>query len=351
MSEGTLREYYNIATAKYNNLKQKYLLNEESEEYQRMLAGIRVYFSLMKQRTILTTLIGFAITSMLLIFSFLTLYYFLEENPVRPYISKILYLIPILYLYIVGAILFFNYIGYDFRLKNGIKRFLQNKIMVLILVVYLGFLTIFVFFNKPAIDEFLAIFSTIVIMVFLFFYMFGYSRLNPESLIKYALEKLEKSSREIEGKRYSKYSLYIQYYYAVLTYYKLVAKKFRNNFKDDILIRTKINLVPLLCSQGLISESEKREKLNSILRNLGKINPFLYPNKLTNEMCNIEKDMLNNNCNIEIKNQILEILREKTVKEKLKEYLFYFITAMSILSIIINTFFREIILNLLSGAS
>ena len=244
--------------------------------------------------------------------------------------------------------LFLIYWSYDFKVIKGIKILFRNPISLIFLAFIIIFIPIILFQSQSSISEIITSILTISIILFIYILIFSISFLKPKSLLIYASEKLTKTSSEkIKSRRFGKSEYYIQYYYSVLTYYKMITRRYRLTYQDDVLIRTKSQLIPLLCSQGLISNSQAKKELIKNLNSLSEIDPFNNPDEFTDKMTILENNILKDVCEDDAKSRIYNILRDKTGKEKIKEYLFYIITILSILSAIINTFFRDVILSII----
>ena len=125
----TKKELPNVVINKIKN----FLIPSDSDEYRRMLAGIRVYFSFMSQRNFINS----TFSIFLIVFSisiFLGVSYLIkgEEIPFFPLISFGLFY-P---LFGMGLSLLTSYIENDFSIKKGIFIFVKNRMIVFIIMVY-----------------------------------------------------------------------------------------------------------------------------------------------------------------------------------------------------------------------
>lgn len=332
--------------ASYKKIK-SFFLPENSKEYQRMLAGIRVYFSMMKQRSFMNFLIA------LILMFFFMLFIVVWSNIQKGTESVISIIYDSIYFasfFIILMLLIFLFSilwQHDFKILTGVKILFKNPISFLIIVFFIILAPITFFQSQSSLLENITSILTISIILFTYLLLFSILFLKSQSLLSYASEKLKRTSENIKSKRFGRSEYYVQYYYSVLTYYRQVTRKYRLTYQDDVLIRTKSQLIPLLCSQGLISNTQAKKELIKNLNVLSEIDPFNNPDEFTDKMTTIENNILKDVCEDDTKSRIYNILRDKTGKEKIREYLFYIITILSVLSAIINTFFRDIILTLL----
>jgi hypothetical protein len=340
MCWGKLKKYYQKIKA--------FFLPEYSKEYQRMLAGIKVYFSMMKQRYFMNA------TILLILMFFFLLTVIVGSNILRgiePTLSTIYNGVYFVSFFIVLMLLMFLFSilwQHDFKVIKGIKILIKNPMAFLITISFVGIGIISFFSSHSSLLYKITSILTMLIILFSYLLLFSVLFLKPQSLLNYASEKLEKTDKKIKSKRFDKGGYYVQYYYSILTYYKQITRKYRITYQDDVLVRTKSQLLPLLCSQGLISKPQSKKLLIKDLKELSEIDPFNYPYKFTDKMTVLENNLLKDVID-DTKNKVYNILRDKTGKEKIREYLFYIITILSVVSAIINTFFREVILSIIRG--
>jgi len=326
--------------------KQKDSLIEYSPEYQRMLAGIRVYFSLMKQRSTMNFL--FVIILMMLFLVSFTIWQAWETiKKTNVLFNSVLYnsILPMfsaLIIIIILIVLFSISFQFDFKVRKGIRIFFKSPLALFLMLPYFFLIIIIAIQGNSSYADIVSTIVFSIIILFVFVLVLSLTNLKPKSLLNYAAEKLEKTLIETKHWRLDNSGYYVQYYYAILTYYRLVTKRYRSMYKDDILLKTHSQLIPLLCSKGLISKTEDKKILISNLNELSQIDPIENPNSFTDKMQYLKENILKDINEDEIK-KIYSILRDKTGKEKLKEYLFYLITALSIIGTILTTISDKIL--------
>lgn len=248
---------------KYSDKINNYFYTYNSKEYQRVLSGIRIFFSLMKQRSFMNTLF----LTILMFFFIFFLFIFKEiQKGTESLISIIFNSISTTSFFIVFLLLmflFFLYWQYDFKLYQGVKVFIRTPINFFI-IIFMLIITPMSFFQSQ--NSFLEIVSsvlTVLIMLFTLLLFVSFSFLKPQSLLKYASEKMLKTNEKTSGLRLIKSGYYTQYYYSIFTYYKSITDRFRLSYRDDIAIRTHSQNITLLCSYGVISNKEKKEIVTS----------------------------------------------------------------------------------------
>lgn len=333
MIKGRLKKYY-------IKIKECFYL-ADSKEYQRTVAGISIYFNLMKQRTFMNYLFVTLFMCIFLLFIIFWVNILEGAKSISTTIHDSISITSFFIIMMISLFFFSIWLQHDFKIKKGIKIFLLNPFSFYFTFVFILMIILSFFQNQSPLTEIITSIFTISILLIMILLALSFSFLKPESLLKYGIEKIKKTTATPKNKRFNKSNYYIQYYYAILTYYKMVTRSFRGTYKDDVLVRTKCQLIPLLCTQGLVINSVAKKKLINNLENLSKINPTEDPNKFTKEMEQIDKNLLSD-INKEEKKRIFDLLRDKTGKERIREYLYY----LFIISAIVNIFFREAILNL-----
>jgi hypothetical protein len=318
----------------------KYLQFEDSIEYQRMLAGIRVFFSLFKRRGFLDIFLVLILISP--IFVIVSIFANIEKNQsIFVSINNGLSLSFVFIIIMILILIFLTLIQFEFKIIKGIKIFFKHPISLLITSFTIILLPSTILQGYTSIGETIRAVSISLLFIFILALSVSISFLKPESLLSYATEKLLKTNEE-KKKWFLKSSYYIQYYYSIVTYYKIITINFKSNYKDDILIKTKSQLIPLLGSLGVTNKSQDKEKTIEILKSLSCIDAVENPSEFLSIMKNIEDDLLNQ-ISCEEKQKIIEIFKDKTRKEKTKEILLYIVSTISIIGTLVNIFSDKIV--------
>ena len=301
-------------------------LSSDSEEYQRMLAGARIYFSFMSQRSYVNFFIGvfFIIffASILFSMSYLTIG---TEPPFMP-------LIPVVVVYVLLMITLMLYSisrEHGFSIGKGIKIFFRSPLVLLeLIVIIICYTFILTFIPGTFILYNVLIFLGIIFGVLLFlFFMELITGLESPSLIKYAKEQVNKIITEEESNDKEKdkekiiLSRYQLYYFSIYRYYSMVKKEIRNLYRKDVLLLLKFDKFPILASQIIYNDNKKRKLLANILSALEKIKPIEYVKKFVEIMKKIDSDfgptLFGKEHDVDLKN----IFQKRSLYERTRGYL------------------------------
>lgn len=315
------------------NKKQNFFLSTKSDEYQRMLSGLRVYFILMSENGFFSLILfGLLFSSVLAII----LEVFKDYVNIEVQLPTVGIFIFVYFVMMGLFQLFILYKEYDFSIKKGLKVFVRNSLSLL----FIGFTVIILLLMTYDTDPNTSIVEKISISLFFIFFMFSFILLmqyngefKSSSLIKYAKEKLNKTIRLIEEDSEKKReSLFEQYYYSILAYYRRVTKLIKMKYKDDVIIKLGIKKIPILCSQVISNDKEQKIVLSEILGKLENYEPLKSPDEYSKTMDEIEEKYAgslnfgNGNYAIE------EIFKKRALIFQIKTI----IPILTIISIIIN---------------
>lgn len=320
----------NKSNSRINNIK-KFFILADSRKYQRMLAGVRIYFSLMTQRSFINFMIlllfmmGFAFT----VFSLAVFY---NRLPMSPFI----FMMPLIYVFIPMILFVFiiQYREFGFKLLKGYSISLRNPKFLVFTIPILIIVIISIFSAETIeIKVFMGGYFFIIQLIIILLQM---GSLETSSLILYAKEKLDDTINiKTEKETRSLTSKFELFYYSIYTYYRKLLREIKARYKDDVLLYFQLDKIPMLASQIHTKDVDKREKINNILTKLEQVTPFEKPDEYIKIMEDINKSYreslsLPNDAMI-----IQNLFREKSTLKKIK---FYLIALIPIISIIVNIY-------------
>ena len=283
-------------------------LSSDSEEYQRMLAGTRIYFSLMYPKRQYNIVLAMSI-----VFSIL---FSMQHN-----IAVLSQFMPlIICFYVVMTLLVIVTLLYEskhiFSIKKGIKILLRNRhnlyaltAMMLLYTLMFIYIPAIIIMMLGIIPAFLAVLLFIEIRV-----------VDSTSLIKYAKEQVNKiiSYNESKETTFSRYQLY---YFAIYHYYSMEKKEIKNFFRDDVLLSLKFDKFPILASQIIYNDNKKRKILVDILSDLEEIKPIMDAKKFLKIMNRIDaefgKSLFKGERDVDLKN----IFQKQSLYGRVRIYL------------------------------
>ena len=315
-------------------------LSSDSEEYQRMLAGARIYFSFMSQRSY----VNFFIVLFFIIFfvSILFSMSYLTTGTEPPFMP----LIPVVVFYVLLTITSTLYgisREHGFSIRKGIKIFFRSPlVLVELIVVIICYTVILTFIPGTFILYNVLIFLGLIFGVLLFLFFMELIRgLESPSLIKYAKEQVnkiiteEESNDEEKDKEKIILSRYQLYYFSIYRYYSMVKKEIRNLYRKDVLLLLKFDKFPILASQIIYNDTKKRKILVDILLDLEGVKPIGNTKKFLEIMDKIDtefgKSLFSEEKDIDLKN----IFQKRSLYERTRGYL---LPLIPIATIIINVF-------------
>jgi len=311
----------------------EFFLSYYSKKYQRLLAGFRIYISLMGQRSF----INFSILILLMLGIMFTIvglgsyYGRLQMN-----ISAVI--MPLAFAFVPSFILMLmiQYREWNLKPLKGYLIFLRNPLSILISLIYIVMMAILLYneFSIEYVGVSLGYF--VFIQLFTIYFQMG-MYLKTSSLISYSKEKLEDiiniSTRK--NTKVKKSNIQLLFYYSIYTYYKKLLKKIRATYKDDVILYFQLDKIPFLASQIHTEDKVKREKLSKILTDLEQVLPLKNPDEYIKIMEEIDSSY-RESLNIP-KDEIIirRLFREKTIFDNMKLYL---IPLIPIVSIAVNIF-------------
>ena len=147
--------------------------------------------------------------------------------------------------------------------------------------------------------------------------------LDSSSLIKYAKEQVNKiiSYEKCEDKEKIMLSRYQLYYFTIYRYYSMEKKEIRNLYRNDVLLLLKFDKFPILASQIIYNDNEKRKMLVDILSDLEEVKPVRDTKNFIEIMNKIDTDfgpsLLRGQKDIDLKN----IFQKQSLYERTRGYL------------------------------
>lgn len=316
-----------------------WFIGTKSREYQRMLVGIRVYYSLLGQRKSINSIIVLLFTSAIFFIFFGILAYNRQES----FFS--VFSFPLIFLIILLVLSFFTvYWENDFNIIKGFNIIRKNP-LVLLFQFFILFIVIYVIIGGMNNLQF-SIEFFLILIGYLFFTP-GFTillqiqnELQLSSIISYSIEKLNDTTfknKKLNTKEKSK--KFLQFYYSIYVYYKLLSRNISDKYRDDTLIFLQVDKIPILATQIITNDEKKKKKLMEILSKIEVNDVFDKPDEFIEAMEMTSKNFshsLNLSDNI-IDN--LNLFKEKTLIEKIKYYL---IPIIPIIAIAINVYLNII---------
>lgn len=317
--------------SKRNEKIGKFFISTNSKEYQRMLAGVRIYFSLMTQRSFINGIIGllFGVALVYTIFSLMVFYsptpmsFFFFTMPLAFFLIPMIIVLLVINLKEFGFRLFK---GYLITLKNSLFFSFSSIIFLIIIILII---------NSESIEMQIFLIGYFFTLQFAIVFAQTISVKNS-SLISYAKEKLSdiikmNISKETRGLT-SKYELF---YYSIHTYYRRFIKDLKSRYKDDVLLYFQFDKIPILASQIHTFDGDKRDYLNYILTKLEETTPLLNPDEFIEIMKDIDKNFRHSLCLPDNVMILRDLFRERPFLENIK---FFLIPLIPIVSIIVNIY-------------
>jgi hypothetical protein len=287
-----------------NNLK-KIPLTYNSKEYQRMICGTRLFLGLFAHRRninlMLFGVLGFAILNIAMWINFI--------KDIET-LSKVLFFISymILFLILLLMVVISTTINkiHKFKPLKGLITFYRERLSCLVLLFFLIGLLLDIIIDLPLnerINFILYIFPSFIVFSLLRLTMTFRFGLSAFSLIDYAKEQLNNIHINLEdGKKQDKdnINLFRAYYLTIYYAYNRIKKFALLNFGNDVSTILKVNRFPLLASQILFLDDNKKKKIDSFLTEFEKKELIYEPNKFVKLMNEIEveyKDAIPNYSN------------------------------------------------------
>ena len=311
-------------------------LSSDSEEYQRMLAGTRIYFSLMSQRNMNYLLAVCIIT-------FSTSILFLMQDIITNHASQFIGFILIASFTMIlmsVLVLLGNWREHGFSIGRGIKIFLRRRFVLFVLaVVILIYILLFIFVPGTFIlHNIFVLLGNIFVLLAVSLFMELVIALESTSLIKYAKEQVNKiisynGSKDKEKIMFSRYQLY---YFTIYCYYSMEKREIKNYYtRNDVLLLLKFDKFPILASQIIYNDNKKRKILVDILSDLEEIKPIIDAKKFLEIMDKIDnefgKSLFSEEKDIDLKN----IFQKQSLYKRTRGYL---LPLIPIATILINVF-------------
>lgn len=321
-----------IAVNKSKNDKiKKYFYLVDSKEYQRMLTGVRIYFSLMTQRSFINFII---LILFMMAFAFTILGLATFYNPTQMTLSTSMMPLVFFFIPMIILVLIIQYKEFGFKLLKGYLISLRNPpflvvSVLMLIIIILAFISVGTFEIKAFMVGYFFFIQLVMILMRM-------GSIKTSSLISYAKEKLDDAINIITEKENkvltSKFELF---YYSIYTYYRKLTREVKAKYKDDMLYYFRLDKTPMLASQIHTKDADKMEGLNNILTKLEEVTPMGKPDEFIKIMEDIDKSYRNS---LSLPNDamiIRSLFRDRTPLEKLKLYL---IPLIPIISITINIY-------------
>jgi len=301
-------------------------ISTETDEYQRMLSGTRIYLSFMSQRKFVNLIFYTFITFFVLtgVFSGISL---LSGEKIQ--ILFLIFMASFYPIFVIGLSLFTIYKENDFSFITGFLLYIKNKTTIFFMTMMIIFCI--AIFLIPGIiynlNYFLTSFMVIIILLSSALFSQLVGEIKSSSYIRYALNRLNKiisMSEDIKTEK-TRLSNYKQYYYAIYCYYKIERDRITNVYENDVISLTKFDKLPILASQIIYNDDKKRKDLKKILLELENIKPIKDCKKFKEIIENIQKEfapsLLNNEGELDTK----EIFKRKIFTDTVKKHLIYLI--------------------------
>jgi len=249
----------------------KTLGSRKSEEYQKLLAAIRVYASILWQNKIYSNIL--LVTFIMIFFAatlpFVSIYYLHHEINMTYYLySTIFNLIPLFFM-----LIFIMWAEHQFKFLKSLKIIIFNKFNFYF-TLFMMIVMIVLLISKPlSFSDSLYLLITTFLYSYLFLVILGIADfLETKSIINFSIQQLKESENKNEKRILSRYQLF---YYSINLYYNRVYKNINEKFKENTLQIIGLRYLLLLASEIFYNDVEYRKKILDILNRLQKTDPII----------------------------------------------------------------------------
>jgi hypothetical protein len=247
------------------------LNSRKSEDYQRLLASIRVYTSILWQNKNYSNILLIFFTMVLLasIVPVISIYYLKNELFVPYYV----YSVSINLLMIIMVLILVIWSEHQFKVLKTLKIIIFNKFNFSFTLLVFSFMVLSLITGESSISISEAFYLLIIVLIYSYSFIlfFGIADfLENKSITDFSIQQL----KEIDNKNKKIISRYQLYYYSIFLYYNKIYKNMSNMFKENVTIINGLNYILLLSSEIFYNDEKYREKILDILTRLKETDPF-----------------------------------------------------------------------------
>jgi hypothetical protein len=329
-----IKNTYKTVKEKLNKIP----LSNQSDEYQDMLVGTKIYFDVITRGRTLNVLF-YGLIGIYIITFFLIASNFSNRTPIpiTTYLQASITIFVFFAIFLIVLAIYTLKKQYNFKFIKGFKIFLRDKGILRILLLY--FISLIFFFFPlsiilPMINylNYILFYSFFIGVACIFIFIGNMCfMLNAFPFIKYAKQKLQEIINQNTTPQNEKINIsnHILFYSAIYFAYETLSKNIKNNFGTDVITVLKINKLQIIASQIVLDDSIKK-KIIDILSNLEKIRPLKDPKEFINYMNEIEKEFGASFHQDEKSMDSSFLFRRKSIPERIKTYVIFLIPFINI---------------------